>query len=248
MARAAEVLAVQGPGGAHRADLGQASSEIEPGAVQVARVVSMVNDRNGRGKKVIGRLVRAGTVSDRNGRGERVSVRIVRVGSLVSDRNGHGKKVIRFVVAVNPANVDPTVALVVVLVLSVSESVAHGETVSDRNGRGETVSDRNGRGETVSGRDVRGETVSDRNGRGESLIANGAPSAPSPMPNVVQMRCDGRRVAASSSVARFPMSGLRKNVGSTKVRFVHPESRALKRASQNDRVLGRFKRPSTLAR
>jgi hypothetical protein len=185
------------------------------------------------------------------------------------DRAVRGKKVIRFVVAVNPASVDPTVALVVVPVLSVPESVARvarvsvrigragkrvsgrdvrGETVSGRDVRGETVSGRDVRGGTVSDRDVRGETVSDRNGRGESSIANDGPSAPSPMHNVVPMKCAVPKVAASSSAVKFPTSGRRKSAGSTKVRYVHLESRAPKRASLNDRVLGRFKRPSTLAR
>ena len=310
-AHAEEVLAVQGPVRAPQADLGQASFLVAKASDQAVRVVNLVSDRNGRGKKVSVRIVRVGKMGVvrivrvgkmgivRNGRGkvivrrvrvvQKVSVRIGRAGKRVIVRNGRGnlgsgrdvrgKKVIRFVVAVNPANVDPTVALVVVPVLSVPESVArvarvsvrigragnlvsarnergervigrlvHGGTVSDRDVRGETVSDRNGRGETVSGRDVRGETVSGRDVRGESSIANDGPSASSPMPNVVPMKCAVPKVAASSSAVKFPTSGRRKSAGSTKVRYVHLESRAPKRASLNDRVLGRFKRPSTLAR
>ena len=267
-AHAEEVPAIQGPGRAHRAGLGRASFPVAKASDQAVRVVNLVSDRNGRGKKVSVRIVRVvNLVSARNERGEMI------------DRAVRGKKVIRFVVAVNPASVDPTVALVVVPVLSVPESVARvarvsvrigragkrvigrlvhggtvsdrdvrGGTVSDRDVRGETVSGRDVRGETVSGRDVRGETVSDRNGRGESSIANDGPSAPSPMHNVVPMKCAVPKVAASSSAVKFPTSGRRKSAGSTKVRYVHLESRAPKRASLNDRVLGRFKRPSTLAR
>ena len=200
-------------------NLGSARNEHGEMIDRVVHVVQKVSVRRVRGMKVIGRLVHAGTESVRIGRDKMMIVRLVHVGKQLMGR---------FVVAVNPASVDPIVELVVVRAQSVPVSVAHGETVSDRNGRGETV----------IGRLVRGEI----------LIANVAPSAPSPMHNVEPMKCAAPKVVASSSAVRFPMSDRRKSVGSTKGRYVHRVSRAPKRASRNDRVQGRFRRPSTLAR